>query len=75
MSEVKNQINALLKEAQAKISEAEALADKSGEGFNWGGPAYGMGGWYNPEPSEKYEDSDGYYDSDEYGWQASSQSC
>lgn len=74
MSDVRDKINAILKEAEAKIAEAEKLADESGEMFHWDGPAYGMGGYYTPET--EFESSDGEsWSSSDVGWAASSQSC
>ena len=42
-------IAALIKEAEAKIAEAEKIAEESGIDFSWSGPAYGMGGSYTPK--------------------------
>lgn len=42
----KEQINALVKQAEELISQAEHIADEHGESFDWD-IAYGMGGWYS----------------------------
>lgn len=72
--------------AEQLIRECESIADKSGVGFSLS-IAYGMGGWYNPDPSlrEKVEVAEGeegeedweesWEESADYGWMASSQSC
>lgn len=64
-------IEALLREARVKISEAEAIADETGETFNFD-LAYGMGGSYYPE---KYVESNDWMDSDDTGWVSSSAQC
>lgn len=69
-NEVRDQIRKLLIEAEAKIHEAETIADENNVSFQWDGPEYGMGGYYEP----KYTDSNGYT-SFGAGWSASSHSC
>jgi len=44
--EVNEKIAALLKEAEAKIEEAERLAKEAGVDFHCSGPSYGMGGYF-----------------------------
>lgn len=65
----KQKIQELLKEAEAKLQEAEQLARETEQGFYWDGPAYGMGGWFDPNvtTNEWGEETD--------GWRASSNSC
>lgn len=60
--------------AQALINEAEEISNESGVGFDWD-LAYGMGGWYNPKPKDESEWTSSDYYEEDYGWQASSQSC
>lgn len=66
----------LVNQIYALVHEAEAISDESGVGFSLE-IAYGMGGWYTPKrkEDETQDDDDGWYDSDEGGWMASSQSC
>ncbi len=64
-AEAKTKIDELVKEAYAKITEAEELSEQSGLEFYFS-PAYGMGGTYYPE-NNAWEVSP--------GWSASSQSC
>jgi len=65
-----------LKIASAAVSEAEAIADATGQSFSMDLGGYGMGGWYNPAPVKPEDAGDDWEASDEdYGWQASSQSC
>ncbi|MDD5149989.1 MAG: hypothetical protein PHC28_05835 [Flavobacterium sp.] len=66
--EVNKQIANLIKEAEAKISEAEALAKEYKLSFSWSGPAYGMGGYYDGD----WETSNCEGES---GWNPSSSSC
>lgn len=70
---LKQRRDALVAEAEAKISEAEDLSDELGEGFFWS-LAYGMGGYY--QAAGEYDDSD-YEDSDSTGgeWVSSSANC
>lgn len=65
-----------IKIAEAAVSEAESIADATGVGFRLDLGGYGMGGWYCPEPI-KPDDADDEWSAsdDDYGWQASSQSC
>ncbi len=55
-----------IKEAEAAIKEATEIASAAGIGFNWEGPAYGMGGYFEGRSEDEWEES---------GWSASSQSC
>lgn len=67
-----------IKIAEAAIEKAETIAEESGVGFRLDLGGYGMGGWYNPKPQKPtdWDSSDEWESSDEdYGWQASSQSC
>lgn len=58
--EASAQISNLIAEAQTLVYEAEALADEHNVSFRMNLGDYGMGG---------------YYDGEEGGWNASSQSC
>jgi hypothetical protein len=65
-----------LKIAQRAVSEAEAIADASGQSFSMDLGGYGMGGWYTPVPKKPEDAGDDWEASDEsYGWQSSSSSC
>jgi hypothetical protein len=64
-----------LKIAQAAVSEAEAIADASGECFYMDLGGYGMGGYYTPEEKKPDDAEDDWYSSDEGGWASSSSSC
>jgi hypothetical protein len=64
-----------LKIAQAAVSEAEAIADASGEGFYMDLGGYGMGGYYHPEEKKPEDAGDDWYSSDEGGWNSSSSNC
>lgn len=64
-----------LKIAQRAVSEAEAIADASGQSFSMELSGYGMGGWYTPAPKKPDDAGDDWYSSDEGGWQSSSSSC
>ena len=66
-------INELLEKVDALLKEAAEIAYKENVPFSWDGPAYGMGGYYDPIPVEDGEDPDEWESSG--GWQASSQSC
>ena len=70
---LKERRDALVKEAEEKIREAEELSDELGEGFSWS-LAYGMGGYY--QAAGEYDDSD-YEDSDSRNgeWVSSSANC
>lgn len=57
--------------AQKALHEAEKLADQHGIGFGFH-PAYGMGGYYQPEVDETYGED---WSPSNTGWLASSQSC
>lgn len=72
--EASAQIANLIRSAEAKISEAEKIADEYGVSFSWDGPSYGMGGWYTGK-SEKPEWADSDWEASDEGWSASSQSC
>lgn len=66
--------------AENAIKEAETIADEAGVGFSLDLGGYGMGGWYEPQPSkpDDWDASDDWEPSGsdgDYGWQASSQSC
>lgn len=63
------QLNQLVSDADAKLKEATEFAKLHGLEFNWEGPAYGMGGYFDPERKETN------YGDESDGWQASSQSC
>lgn len=65
--EARKKIDQILKEVEAKIKEAEQVADASSVEFYWSGPAYGMGGTYTPDVDESSE----WYSSDA-GWHSSS---
>ena len=61
----------LIKQAKAAIAAAQHISDESGVGFHWD-LEYGMNGWYRPA---LHEGDDGWEESAEVGWQASSNSC
>ena len=69
---VEAELKQLLLEAERALQKVEVLSDKTGVGFYYDGPAYGMGGYYEPRP-EGVEASDGpdWDSSDSYGWQSS----
>lgn len=64
--EASAQIAEILAAVNDLLSDAEDLAEAHGIGFSWGGPAYGMGGYYSGTGRNPSEDG---------GWIASSQSC
>ncbi len=53
--------------AYAALQQAQAIAEFHKLGFNFS-PAYGMGGWFEGNPEDRYPDN-------EDGWCPSSQSC
>ncbi len=63
------QLSALVKAAEAKLDEAVAFATANNLSFHWNGPAYGMGGSFDPEETKDE------WGEDTGGWMASSQSC
>jgi hypothetical protein len=69
-------ISDYIRKAEAAVSEAESIADATGVGFSLDLGGYGMGGYYHPAPI-KPDDADEYWEAsdEDYGWQASSQSC
>lgn len=69
--EQKKILDEKINDAHAALQEAVRYAKKHGIEFYYSGPAYGMGGWYNP--SDEGLDC-GYGDLSD-GWQASSGSC
>ena len=69
--ENKDQINALLAEAEAKLAEAEKIADATGTSFYWNGPSDGMGGYYTPVVKSDEDD----WEQSDAGWQSSSNNC
>ena len=71
IKEANEQIANILKEIQAKFTEAAKIADDAGVDFRFEGPIYGTGGHYNPQECESSDE----YTSEDVGWQASSQSC
>ena len=71
--DAKSKIDALLREADAKLAEAAKIAEETKTWFDWSGPAYGMGGEYHPRSLPHYVDDD--TDAEYFGWQASSNSC
>ena len=64
-----------IKIAQDAIKEAQRIADEAKISFSFEGPAYGMGGYYEGNPEDRYLED--WQDSDDIsaGWSASSQSC
>lgn len=62
-------LDALLKEVDTKLTEATEFARSKGLSFHFEGPAYGMGGSFDPERGEDE------WGEDTGGWLASSQSC
>lgn len=67
--EAYTKISNLIAQADANIAEAVRIAREAGVEFSWEGPAYGMGGYFDPARTE-----DEYGDESD-GWLASSQSC
>lgn len=67
--EANAKISSLLAQADAKLEEAAKIAREAGVSFSWSGPAYGMGGYFEPEGH-----TDQWGDETD-GWMASSQSC
>lgn len=67
--EANQKISVLLAEARAKLNEAAEIARTAGTSFSWSGPAYGMGGYFDPE------DTKDEWGEETNGWQASSHSC
>ena len=75
--EAKKKIDELIKEAYAKVQEAEAIADEHSLTFDFE-VEYGMGGTYYGAGSD--DDDDGWlddygYSEDTGAWLPSSQSC
>lgn len=73
-------LNKLIEESEKALQEAEAFADEHGLEFSWEGPAYGMGGYYQSKKAylAEYGEDEPLVNSwgeEQYGWQASSQSC
>ena len=64
-----DQIDALIKESADALEKACELAKQHGISFSIEGPAYGMGGSFNPERKEDR------WGTESDGWLASSQSC
>lgn len=77
--EASKEIARKLAEARKLITECEQIADDAGVDFSWGGPSYGMGGYYNPKPkpedTTEEDDDNSWCSSDSYGWKSSSESC
>lgn len=67
---VEAELKQLLLEAERALQKVEALSDKTGVGFYYDGPAYGMGGYYEPKP-ESVDSTEDWDSSDSYGWQSS----
>lgn len=67
------QIDKLVEEAYAKITEAEKIADENDIGFSFS-LAYGMGGYYRPQLPGAEEKLDDWGES-ETGWRSSTASC
>ena len=65
----------LLKEADAKLNEATAIADEAGVPFGWNGPEYGMGGFYSPKGWQESQYCSYSDYEDKGGWNSSSSSC
>lgn len=68
---VEAELKQLLLEAERALQKVEALSDKTGVGFYYAGPVYGMGGYYEPKPIGEDLPED-WVASDDYGWQSSS---
>lgn len=67
--EANKELSRLVQVAEEALSAAEAFADEHKLGFSFC-PAYGMGGYYEGDPEQRYAD----YGEPE-GWQPSSQGC
>jgi hypothetical protein len=70
MKEASELIAQKIEEIEKLVTECTSIADESGVGFWLAVGGYGMGGYYGPHGSGSGSDDD-----DEYGWQASRQSC
>lgn len=70
--EATKKIADLLKQAEAALNEAASIADENGVSFGWDGPAYGMGGYYQPkvDNEDSEEEEDDWCESS--GWRSSS---
>ena len=65
LKEASKKISECVSEAYAALERAEAIADEFSVGFSFS-PAYGMGGYYDPEQISEYS---------EEHWHASSHNC
>lgn len=75
--EASNIIAEKVTQAEKLIGEAEQIANEAGVDFSWGGPSYGMGGWFTGKDSEEWSESNSReYGQDGHGyWMNSSSSC
>lgn len=62
-------ISTLLETANKALAEAADIAREAGVDFSWSGPAYGMGGFFDPERTEDN------WGNDSNGWCSSTESC
>lgn len=60
----REKIQQLLDTATKSLEEASQVARETGESFVWNGPNHNIGAEFTP----RFEDSDGYFDSDEEEW-------
>lgn len=63
--ELQQELAALVNAAEEALSKATSFADEHKLSFSYS-PAYGMGGYYNSNPEDRWQ---------ELGWNPSSQSC
>ena len=68
-AEVKEYIEACLAQADSALEAAAACGRAHGQYFSWSGPAYGMGGSFDPSYTEDE------YGNESDGWYSSSQGC
>ncbi len=71
IKDANDKIGALISEAEAKISEAEKIANEAGVTFSFS-VAYGMGGTYFPP---KIKEDDEEWEPSDTGWVSSSAQC
>ena len=73
--EAQGKIAEQIKIAQDALAEAQRIANEAKVSFSWEGPSYGMGGYYEGDPEDRYIQDWQDSDADDAGWSASSQSC
>jgi hypothetical protein len=68
--EKQRELNAMVSKVLEDLNKCEAFADEHKLSFHFS-PAYGMGGYYEGNPEERYSE----YGDDPQAWQPSSQGC